>query len=160
MKILETQIASCAFSSALGFAHTYFVAPDKTLLRDIANVTTDVSCSCCLVVDATDTGRRHDALRLTWSRRGTFLPATFLGSLTLRPMHGKSEFTLEGDYGRHLAASRNGLEGAADFALAGAAMRELLRDIVSYVEAEWARFEGECPTLAVCNTRSTTLAAN
>lgn len=157
MKIHEAQTSSCPFGAAIRFAESFFVACDKTRQRVTgATQLGDLMPSCQVVVDSTDSARRHDALKLTWSHQASFLPPDFNGSLTVRPASGESELTLEGSHDWQPGAPTNGLDldNVARLVVARAAMRLLLQRIVSHVEAEWSQFVHDCPSIAMCNAQN------
>jgi hypothetical protein len=154
MRIHETQTASCPFSAAIEFGETFFVACDKGRPVNAPTEPVELMPSCQVMVDSTDFARRHDALNLSWSHHASFLPPDFYGSLTVRPASGESELTLEASYDSRAVPPKNMLDNVAGLAIAHAAMRSLLQQIVSHVESEWRQFADDCPSIATCNARS------
>jgi hypothetical protein len=154
MRVHETLTVSCPFSAAIEFAGKFFVARDKQRLINAAAEPGELMPSCQVTVDATDSARRHDALKLSWPHHASFLPPDFSGSLTVRPASGESELTLTGSYDSQALAPKNMLDNVAGLAIAHAAMHSLLQGIVSHVESEWSQFADNCPSIATCNARS------
>jgi hypothetical protein len=96
MHLYEVQTASCPSSAAIEFAETFFIPSSKTSPANSGREPRWLLPACQVIVDYTDSARRHDALKLRWAQRAFLLPPGFEGFLTVRPTCVRSRLTLEG----------------------------------------------------------------
>ena len=151
----ESQVAICPASAVMEYAEAFFAASDDARRLSVASSEPNASApSFRAVYDPTDCTGWRKALALRWLDHAPFLLPNFSGELTVRPMCANSQLTIAGSFGRE-PMSANALLDSIAAAIDRAAMRSLLRQIVSHCETEWISFVNGCPSIAMCNERST-----
>jgi hypothetical protein len=110
MHLYEVQTASCPSSAAIEFAETFFIPSSKTSPANSGREPRWPLPACEVIIDYTDSARRHDALKLRWAQRAFLLPPGFEGFLTVRPTRVRSRLTLEGIFRSQLRPPANSLD--------------------------------------------------
>ncbi len=151
--IRETLTADCEFGAAIEFAEKFFEEHVELALPWACVSKTNVATAFKIALDATDSGRLHNALQLQWSPSEHLPLPAFAGLLTVRPASGKSELSLEGTYEPPFGVAGQLFDNVVGQRIAHGTVRGLLREIASFIELKWQQFVRDSPDIATLNRR-------